>query len=459
MAANGEGGKTAASGVSRRQFLKAGAVGGAALMTGCLARGQGPVVRAAPDGAPNFLFIITDQQGLDTLSAVGCKDTHTPNMDRLVRHGVTFMESYSANPLCSPARSSMFTGRPTLETGVIQNGLPIRSDIPNMGQWLGRRGYETTYVGKWHLPQSFAPEVPGFTNIACGIGGQGNVGDAAVSRACQAYLHNRSASQPFLLVASFLQPHDVCQWVSMHRSAPDELPYPEIARKLPKLPPNFEYDENEPLKLKNTNRPSWSPEQWRYYIWSYYRLVEMVDAEIGRVLQALDDTGQADNTVVILTADHGEGRGRHQMVLKNYLYDEAAKVPLLVSCPGRMLEDRRNRTHLVSGLDVLPTVCDYAGVEAPEHVRGRSLRPLLQGDAVEWREFVPAEVQKTGRMIRTAQYKYVTYEGDPVAQLFDMQSDPGETKNLAADATHADALEAHRKLLRDWEAGLDKAPA
>jgi arylsulfatase A-like enzyme len=444
-------------GVSRREFLKAGALGGAAFMTGCLARGQ---TGRAPGGErpPNFLFIITDQQGLDTMSAVGCRDIHTPNMDRLVRRGVTFMESYSANPLCSPARSGLFTGRPTLETGVIQNGLPIRSDIPNMGQWLGERGYEAVYTGKWHLPQSFAPQVPGFTNIASGIGGQGNVGDAAVSRACQGYLHNRTGDEPFLLVASFLQPHDVCQWVSMHRNAPDELPYPEIAGKLPKLPPNFAYDENEPLKLKNTKRPSWSPEQWRYYVWSYYRLVEMVDAEIGRVLQALEDTGQAENTVIILTADHGEGRGRHQMVLKNYLYDEAAKVPLLVSCPGRMPEDRRDRAHLVSGLDVLPTVCDYAGVEVPEHVRGRSLRPLLEGDNVTWREFVPSEVQQTGRMIRTPGHKYVTYEGDPVEQLFDMESDPGETKNLAADATHADALEAHRKLLRDWEASLDKAP-
>ncbi len=447
-----------ALGVSRRQFLKTGAVGGAALMTGCLARGQTTRGRRA-EKPPNFLFIITDQQGLDTMSALGCRDIRTPNMDRLVRRGVAFMESYSTNPLCSPARSSLFTGRPTLETGVITNGLPIRSDIPNMGQWLGERGYETTYVGKWHVPQSFASQIPGFTVIPAGIGGQGNVGDAAISRACQGYLHNRSGDEPFLLVASFLQPHDVCQWVSMHRNAPDELPYPELAGKLPKLPPNFEYDDNEPLKLKNANRPSWSPEQWRYYIWSYYRLVEMVDAEIGRVLQALDDTGQADNTIVILTADHGEGRGRHQMVLKNYLYDEAAKVPLIVSCPERMLADRRNRTHLVSGLDVMPTVCDYGGVGAPEDVRGRSLRPLLQGDNSEWHEFVPSEVQRTGRMIRTAQYKYVTYEGDPVEQLFYMESDPGETKNLAGDAKHADTLEAHRKLLRDWDARLDKAPA
>jgi arylsulfatase A-like enzyme len=134
-------------------------------------------------------------------------------------------------------------------------------------------------------------------------------------------------------------------------------------------------------------------------------------------------------------------------------------VPLIVSCPGRLLEDKRDRAHLVSGVDVVPTVCDYAGVEAPPAMRGRSLRPLLEGNSAEWREFVAAEVQQTGRMIRTPEYKYVTYEGDPVEQLFHMKSDPGETKNLAAESKHGDALEAHRKLLGDWDAGLDKAPA
>jgi len=453
----GNGERPIVHGISRRNFLKTGALGGAALATGCLARGQAPPPAGA-QSRPNFLFIMTDQQGLDTMSAVGCPDIDTPNMDRLVRSGVTFMQSYSTNPLCSPARSSLLTGRPTLETGVVQNNLAIRSDVPNVGQWFGERGYEAVYAGKWHLPVSFAPEVPGFRSIPTGIGGQGNMGDGAVSRACQAYLHTRTGTDPFLLVASFLQPHDVCQWVSMHRRAPDQLPYPEIASKLPNLPPNFEYDTNEPARLRSTNRPKWSPEQWRYYLWSYYRLVEMVDAEVGRVLQALDDTGETENTIIIFTADHGEGRGRHQMVLKNYLYEEAVKVPLIVSAPGRVLEDRRDDTRLVSGLDVMPTVCDFAGIERPGGVQGRSLRPLLEGSGGDWREFVPAEVSRIGRMIRTPEYKYITYEGDPVEQLFDMQSDPGETKNLAGEGNHADALAAHRKLLTDWEAGLDKAP-
>ena len=441
--------------VTRRQFLKTSAIGGAALMTGT-AFSTG--VPAARDRRPNLLFITTDQQGLDTISANGCRDIHTPNMDRLARSGVSFLESHTTNPLCSPARSSMFTGRMPSETGVVVNNRPIRSDIPNMGQWLSQEGYETVYIGKWHVPASYTSEMPGFRVVPAGIGGQGNIGDAAVSRACQGYLRNRTRSKPFFLVASFLQPHDICQYVSMHRNAPDEIPYPDILDELPELPPNFNYDPREPQKLRNFNRPSWSEQQWRYYIWSYYRHVEMVDAEIGRVLQALDDSGEAENTVIIFTSDHGEGRGRHQMVLKNYLYEEAEKVPLIVSWPGRIPEGKQDTAHLVSGLDIAPTMCDYAGVKSPQGVLGRSLKPILEGETVEWHEFVTAEVQRTGRMLRTSNYKYVTYSGDPVEQLFDIKADPGETKNLAGVFQYDAILEDHRKLLREWEERLDVAP-
>jgi len=439
---------------TRRDVLRAGAAGATALLA---RRAPGaPVPRGGR--RPSFLFLITDQQGLDTLSALGCRDVATPNLDHLARRGTAFLESYSTNPLCSPARSSMLTGRPTLETGVVVNGRPIRSTIPNMGQWLRKEGYETLYAGKWHLPASYTPHIPGFDVIATGIGGQGGVCDANVSRACQGYLRNRSGDQPFLLVASFLQPHDVCQFVSMHASGGERVFADAVKDELPPLPPNFDYDPREPRSLARRKRPEWSEAQWRYYLWNYYRMVEMVDAEIGRVLRALDDSGQADNTVVLLTSDHGEGRGRHHLVTKNYLYDEAAKVPLLVACPGRMAEGKQDSAHLVSGLDILPTLCDYAGIGPPPDVRGRSLRPLLEGKHVEWREFVPAEVNVTGRMIRTPHHKYITYKRDPVEQLFDMQADPGETKNLAGEGKLASVLEDHRKLLSQWESRLDVAP-
>jgi choline-sulfatase len=191
-------------------------------------------------------------------------------------------------------------------------------------------------------------------------------------------------------------------------------------------------------------------------------MIEEVDAEIGRVLQALEDSGQAENTVIVFTSDHGEGRGRHQMIVKNYLYEEALKVPLFFSAPGRIDRGVQDREHLVSGVDILPTVCDFAGIKAPDGVFGSNLRPLMEGRTVSWREFALAEVKLTGTTpgyaLRTPDHKYIVHKGDPVEQLFDMRNDPGETKNLAGEAGSADLLAEHRKLLRHVRARLDLAP-
>jgi choline-sulfatase len=414
---------------------------------------------ALPAKRPNFLFIITDQQSLDAISAHGCMDVRTPNIDRLVRGGVSFRESYTTFPLCSPARSSMLTGRMPSETGVVRNSISIHPSVPTMGDWFGQQGYESFYTGKWHMREVYTDAIQGFNVLPGGIIRQGQMGDSAVSRNCQAFLANRTGNKPFLLTASFLQPHDICAWVGDHLESKGWESMPKIEGKLPALPANFHFDPREPEALKRQLRPQWSDEQWRFYLWSYYRHVEMVDAEVGRVLDALEDFGERDNTVVILTTDHGEGGARHHKVLKNYLYDEAATVPFIISCPGRVPAGKQDTKHLISGLDIMPTLCDYAGIKAPPDMRGRSMRPLIDGKNTEWREFVAAEVVQSGRMIRTPEYKYVAYEGDPVEQLFDMRNDPGETKNLAADSARASVLADHRRLLKDWQGHLKPAPA
>ncbi|NQT15247.1 MAG: sulfatase-like hydrolase/transferase [Planctomycetes bacterium] len=443
--------------LTRRQFLHAGA---AAATVGGRVMGAPAFLK---ERRPNLLFINTDQQGLDTLSAYGCPGVNTPNMDRLVAGGTSFMESYAADPVCCPSRASWFTGRPPAENGVVMNSVPIEPDMPDLGQWFTENGYDSVYAGKWHVSgrnnaESFRV-LPGGTP-------QGELGDAAVSRACQGFLLNRSPGDPFFLTAGLLQPHDICYWIMQHHADIGELPYPELADQLPELPPNFHYDPREPERLKQRKKPNargggtatWSELHWRYYIWSYLRHVEMVDAEIGRILDALEDSEHVKDTVVVFTSDHGEGRARHQMVTKGYLYDEAAKVPLVVSWPGQIGEGRRDGEHLVSGLDFAPTVCDYAGIAPPPKCRGRSLRPILEGANVSWREFVVASSAITGRMVRTADYKYVTYRDDPTDQLFHMKDDPWETKNLAGRSEHESIVADHRKLLADYEAPFELAP-
>lgn len=448
--------------LNRRDFLRV--ASGTSLM---LAGTGFPTIAAAKTKSqPNILIILTDQQHIDTVAAGGCRHVVTPAMDDLLQHGVSFTQSYSTNPVCSPARSSIFTGRMTTETGVVVNGKHLRKDIPNLGQWFSETSaYETIYAGKWHLPSTHQLEIEGFRVIHTGIGGHGILGDASTSRACEGFLRNRAKDKPFLMVASFLQPHDICEWLRLNTYDPPKLPYDGLTQELPPFPKNFNYDRHEPAYLSKsrlTRDPfvkGWDHLQWQYYLWSYYRHIEQVDAEIGRLLQALKEEDYHKNTVILFTSDHGEGLGHHQMVRKSSPYDEASRVPLIVSFPGQIQENVINTTDLVSGVDIVPTACDFAGIKSPKHMRGISLKPLLEGNAATKRDFVVTELPgNRARMLRTNDYKYVTYAGDAVDMLFHMKSDPGETRNLAPDPAYATILSDLKKALIAWEKTLDIAP-
>jgi len=465
----------------RRSFLRttASALGASAALT------SGRRMARAAETRPNILFIICDQMNLDAMSYLGNANVRTPNLDRLAQRGVTFMESHSTSPVCSPARSSLFTGRMPVETGVVHNDLPIRQGMPNLGQWLGdRAGYETVYCGKWHIPQGYAfAGMAGFRALPTGAG-QGALDDAWVARTCEAYLRNRGAKpEPFLLVASFMQPHDICYWMlAPDTLVPSELPFPALKDELPPLPPNHKSFPDGPPQV-GTGYPSFDTDlRWRYYLYCYYRMVEMLDGDVGRLLDALEQTGLAESTLVVFTADHGEGAGRHSNVQKWHPYDESMKVPMICSGvtslnfnlrhaashvgaadAGRRLKfkdvtPRIDRTHLVSGLDVMSTLCDYAGIEPPPNARGLSLRPLLEGKPTEWRDHLVCDWKAEGKIVRTPQYKLVTYANEPKVQLFDMQQDPWEMTNLAGDPAMASIIEEHRKLLTEWNARMEPAP-
>jgi choline-sulfatase len=451
---------------TRRDVLRTGAAAALSAFTPRRSRAGQPV-------RPNFLFIICDQLHFEALSSYGNSFVRTPNLDRLVRRGTSFLQSHSPNPICCPARSCLMTGRMSSETSVTINGLEqvkefglpptavrfnrgeIIPSIPDMGQWFQQQGYETVYCGKWHLPTNWAPnELPGFTVLPVG-GGEGAIVDPTIARATGAYLQTRSGPDPFLFVSSLMQPHDICYFAIYDEAlTPKDLPSSELEKLLPPLPPNHLSRPRAPQILDRAIYTRFSELQWRFYLYNYYRQVEMLDATVGRILDALESSPHADNTLVIFTSDHGEGAARHLHVQKWYPYDEALKVPLIVFCPRRFESDYRDHHHLVSGVDIISTMCDYAGVPAPPHARGFSLRPLLEGKNVDWRDFVAAEVQVVGRVIRTAQYKYVRYKDDPVEQFFDMQADPWETQNLYADSRFASVINDHRKLLEDWESRL-----
>ncbi len=413
------------------------------------------VGRCAPRlrSRPNLLFLHTDQLRGDALSAFGNPHLRTPQLDRLVAEGVAFLLAYAASPVCVPARATWYTGRLPREHGALDNASSFSRPFPDLGSWLDDAGYRSVYVGKWHLPR---PPEASFRHLHHGRAA-GTVGDAAIAEAAEAFLWNYAGEAPFFLNVGFLQPHDICFWYEDHQG-PAAEPLEALLDRLPPLPANARAVSAEPERLRGLRRwqeevvAGWSEAAWRHALWSYYRQVERVDAEIGRVLDALEGSRHRDDTILLFSSDHGEMAGSHGLVLKDTFYEESARVPLVLRAPQRMDRARRDSTRVVHGADVFPTLCDFAEVDPPPDLAGRSLRRLAEGRRIDWPEHRVFESGRGGRMLRTATHKYVRYEGDPVEQLFDLASDPGELANLAGDGAASRVLDDLRSRLAEAEA-------
>ena len=231
----------------------------------------------------------------------------------------------------------------------------------------------------------------------------------------------------------------------------------------PPLPANFEIPKDEPPAARSSDwrkfrqyvQENWSEEQWRLHRWAYARLTERVDQEIGVVLDALEETDLAGDTIVVFTSDHGDMDSAHRLEHKSMPYEEATNVPLIVSTPQSVRAGSVEKTHLIStGLDLIPTLCDFAGIPAPKQLDGRSLRPLVinAANGVQWRKCLVAE-NEASRVLWSDDYKYAVYDhGEPREMLIDLKADPGEMRNLAVEPNFQRALDEHRELLQQWYA-------
>ena len=411
---------------------------------------------------PNVLLITTDQQQVTATSAAGNPWLKTPHLDSIAAHGVYFTRSYCAFPLCSPSRSALHTGRTPHEIKVDRNSVPIDPTVPISGQLFRAAGYDTGYAGKWHMPDPYPRDgIAGFEvlNQTTRQGKLAHDVDDATMNAAIEFLR-RKHDKPFYLVVSFINPHDICLLAGETSGLLAQVwkkYQPPTDAKLPPLPANFGKagGESSPRGIKHEQ---WNENHWQRYCYAYYRMVEDVDQQVGRVLETLRQIGQEDQTIIVFTSDHGEGLGAHRWTGKMMFYDEEAAVPLIVSWKGVTPAGRVDRNHLVSTLDVLPTLCDYAGIQPPPSVRGESLRAVIEKPKQAGHEFVVSEmagggVGRAGRsfMVRTRQYKYILLPATGRTEMFfDLQEDPGEMKNLVADKVVAGELDHHRQLLAQW---------
>jgi arylsulfatase A-like enzyme len=421
-------------------------------------------LHASEPKKPNLLFIMTDQQFADAMSCrMGRTWINTPAMDSLATNGMVFTRAYASNPLCMPSRNSIFTGRYPHETGVTKNS-GASFDFMDLGAYFLKAGYETAYFGKRHLVFNVQKSFKTTNN---------SQHDPVTLTDASAFLSQKH-EQPFLCVVSFMNPHNVCELARGQKLPDGPIDATPAPDKCPPAPANLAPQQDEPDTMTAMRKGyhasskfpvgQFTPDQWRQLRWGYYRLIEKVDAQIGAVLDTLRKAGQEDNTIIVFTSDHGECAGAHGFNQKTVLYEESARVPLIVSYKG-MIKPGESDKLVNTGIDLLPTMLSGANIPIPLTLPGRSLWPIALGQTIpDWRTHIvveddmdqadsigPYRPSAEGRMVRTERYKYCVYShGDRRESLVDLQADPGETKNLAGDPQYRKILLEHRALLAQF---------
>jgi arylsulfatase A-like enzyme len=434
-----------------------------------------------PGRPPNVVFLLADDQRPDTIAALGNKVIHTPHLDSLVRDGTTFTRATCANPLCVPSRAEILTGCSGFTNGVLPGvSNKFRPGLAWWPQTLRKAGYHTWYVGKWHT--AGRPSTRGYTD-SLGLFGSGGkalpqvdfkgrpvtgyrgwvfqtddrklfpekgVGltpdisnrfaDAAVT------FIKRKPEKPFFLHVNFTAPHDPLLLPPGYEKMYDPAKMPLPANYLPRHPfdhGNARGRDEVLLPFPRTKKDV------REELAAYYAVISHLDAAIGRILAALEETGQAKDTVVIFTSDHGLAIGSHGLRGKQNMYEHTIGVPLIFRGPGIPHGARRDAQVYLR--DLFPTVCELAGIEIPKAVEARSLAGVIRGKEKSVYPQVFGYFKDVQRMIRTDRFKLIHYPKIERYQLFDLREDPNELHDLSGDDGHKAVFADLRKKLEAWQ--------
>jgi uncharacterized sulfatase len=447
-----------------------------------LADAQAPGTRR-----PNVLLIMADDLNND-LGAYGHRLVKTPNLDRLAARGVRFDRAYNQFPLCSPSRVSLLTGLRPDTTRVYDLQTDFRTILPDvvtLPQTFRRNGYAVARVGKiyhygnpgqigtsglddpasWDLvvnPRGIdKDEEAHLTNYTPKRGLGSSLSFYASPAPDEAHTDGKVAAEtialleknrdkPFFLAAGFYRPH--CPFIAPRKYF-DMYPLDRIAA--PELSPDSLA--RLPVAALFTNPPNWdvSVEGQREAIRAYYASISFLDANVGRVLGALERLGLSGNTIVVFLSDHGYHLGERGQWMKQTLFERSARAPLIVAGPG-VTAKGRSSSRTVEFIDVYPTLVDLVGLNAPAGLAGQSLRPLLKDPRAKWERPALTQVRRgsaadtfMGYSIRTEKWRYTEWdEGKRGTELYDEGADPNELRNLVADPQHQDIVKYMRDLLR-----------
>lgn len=435
---------------------------------------------AAQSRRPNVLFLFSDDQRFDTIRALGNHEIETPNLDRLVKRGVSFTHASimggTVGAVCIPSRAMMLSGRTLFHAHdalIAEKPAEGRKALP-IDFWpelLKRSGYATFATGKWHnRPAHFNRCFDDGDNVF--FGGmsdqlktpvshydpsgrypkeQYRIGEAFSTElfadtAIRFLQGRRNKPESFVLYTAFTSPHDP-------RMAPKKYADMYSAAKV-KLPENFlpqhPFDNGE-LRVRDELLAPFprTPEVIREHIAAYYAMVTHLDAQIGRILKALEDSGHADNTLIVFAGDNGLALGRHGLMGKQNVYDHSVRVPLILSGPGVPRDRRSDR--LCYLLDLAPTLVEAAGLPAPNTFEGESLWPAIKGGK-GGRDSLFFAYRNVQRAVRTRTHKFIRYRVNEhdTFQLFAVANDPHETTDLAGRPASKNLVQALSAELARW---------
>ena len=437
--------------ISRREFITRAGAAAAAL----------PFINVeeafAASDRPNFVFILTDDQRFDAMSCAGHPFLKTPNIDRIAKEGAFFRNAFVSISLCSPSRACFLTGRYAHSHGIKDNKTQLPDDTITWPRILQKAGYDTAFIGKWHMDGQEGPR-PGF-NRWVSFKGQGSYDDPVINVDGVTSKHtgymtdiltdyavdwlNKPREKPFCLYLCHKAVHGPFKPAKRHANlfADIKPTWPESAQEdLTGRPEWF-------VKRQQMRRGKQSDEDFARFVRNYYATVVGIDESVGCVLSALDRLGVGDNTVVVFCSDNGFFIGEHGMLDKRAAYEESIRIPFVMRYP-KLIKPGTVLESMVLNIDVCPTMLDIAGLRPPKGVHGRSFKPLLAGRSKGRREDWLYEYFQeepfacpTIRAVRTDRWKYVEYpESNDPAELWDLVNDPHEMRNLIDDPSKADVL-------------------
>jgi arylsulfatase len=507
--------------MNRRELIKSSLLAAAApLASPQDIRVPQPTAHSFPESAretggvpmPNVLWICADQQRFDTIGGFNNPHIHTPNLKKLMDESVTFTHAFVQNPVCSPSRASFLTGRYPHTTGLRANGQRIRANEQLVTRTLANHGYTCGLAGKLHLSpcaggrnedriddgyqvfwwsHDLSDSWPGknmwhvwlkdrgikWPQQPAGLEAWGVPIDPAYTQTAWCsdmaiqFMRQQRKFNPWLMSVNIFQPHHPF-WPTKDYLAhydPDKLPSPKYQDGELDSKPIFQrVDHQAAYGGTGVSFAKTDDLTHRKITAAYYAMIEQVDTEVGRMLKVLEETGQADNTIVIYMSDHGEMLGDHGIYLKGpYFYDCMMRVPLIVRWPGKYRAGLRSDA-LVEMVDLAPTLLEAAGVPVQSGMQGRSLIPVLTGQTPRHRDSVYSEHFDSSFLydpppmaacVRTEQHKLSYYHNLGTGELYDLQKDPGEVQNLWASHGSKDVRqEMMEKLMGRMVETVDPLP-